>query len=115
MSTRTHDHPPAAQRLLDEPRRCVGIDASGATVRLGERDCDGRRVGFIDADGLAWESLRECLVATAAARIAEALALPIGAERERALAAALAELPRELAAEAAREASWGLEIADLDP
>ena len=45
-------------------------------MRLGERDCDGYLVGYVDDDGGAWESLGERLVAIAAGRLVDALALP---------------------------------------
>jgi hypothetical protein len=45
-------------------------------VRLGERDSAGHIVGYIDEQGLAWESLTERIVALHGGRLAEALALP---------------------------------------
>lgn len=63
------------RRLLEEPRRTVGLDGSGEPVRLGERDAGGHVVGYIDPDGLAWESLIEGIVAVHGQRLAEALAL----------------------------------------
>lgn len=63
------------RRLLEEPRRTVGLDGSGEPVRLGERDAGGHVVGYIDPDGLAWESLIERIVAVHGQRLAEALAL----------------------------------------
>jgi hypothetical protein len=64
------------QRLMEEPRRAEGVDGSGEPVRLGERDSGGHIVGYIDEQGLAWESLRERILAVSGARLAEALALP---------------------------------------
>jgi hypothetical protein len=41
---------------LEQPRRTAGIDSHGQAVRLGERDTDGHIAGYIDEDGLAWQS-----------------------------------------------------------
>jgi hypothetical protein len=51
------------EQLLEPPRRVAGIDSRRQPVRLGERDTDGHVVGYIDEDGLAWQSLAERIVA----------------------------------------------------
>lgn len=56
---------------------CAGGRAlQGGSVRLGERDSDGYLVGYVEDAGLAWKSLPERLVATAAGRLGDALTLP---------------------------------------
>jgi hypothetical protein len=76
MSGRSHPPRSVEERLLEGPRRTAGVDASGQPVRLGERDSAGHIVGYIDEQGLAWESLTERIVALHGGRLAEALALP---------------------------------------
>ena len=101
-----------ADRLRSEPRRAAGLDLNGEPVRLGERDSDGYLVGYVDEAGQAWESLRERLVATAAGKLAEALALPDG-RRGELIGAAISELPDELLEEAMREAALTLTLREL--
>ena len=96
------------EKLLAEPQRAAGVDLSGEPVRLGERDSDGYLVGYIDDEGGAWESLRERLVATAAGRLVDALALPEGDRRDGLIEAAISELPDELLVEALRQAAFTL-------
>jgi hypothetical protein len=82
---------------MDEPRRTAGTDGSGQPVRLGERDACGHIVGYIDPDGLAWESLIERIVAVQGGRLAEALALPYDdPRRDRLIDDVLADVPDEL-------------------
>ncbi len=97
-----------AAKLLSELRRAAGVDLSGEPVRLGERDSDGYLVGYVDDEGGAWESLGERLVATAAGRLVDALALPEGARRDGLIEAAISELPDELLVEALRQAAFTL-------
>ena len=103
-----------AERLRSEPRRAAGLDLNGEPVRLGERDCDDYLVGYVDEAGLAWESLRERLVATAAGKLVDALTLQCS-ERQRGelIEAAISELPDELLEEAMREAALTLTLWEL--
>lgn len=39
--------------------KSIGHDSAGFPIRLGEIDSDGRFVGYIDEEGLAWESRLE--------------------------------------------------------
>ena len=103
-----------AERLRSEPRRAAGLDLHGEPVRLGERDSDDYLVGYVDGNGLGWESLRERLVATAAGRLVDALALPGGdPRRDELIEAAISELPDELLEEAMREAALALTLREL--
>ena len=103
-----------AARLLSEPRRAAGLDLHGEPVRLGEHDSAGYLVGYVDEAGLAWESLRERLVARAAGRIVDALSLQ-GSEhrRDELIEAAISELPDELLEEALREVALTLALRQL--
>jgi hypothetical protein len=97
------------RRLLEEPRRTVGLDGSGEPVRLGERDAGGHVVGYIDPDGLAWESLIERIVAVHGQRLAEALALGYdNPRRDPLMDYVLAEVPDELLGDVAEEAAYHL-------
>lgn len=49
-----------------------GHDINGEPVGLGDVDSDGRPVGYIDASGLAWESLTEAQTAVACGRLFDA-------------------------------------------
>jgi hypothetical protein len=49
----------------------AGLDTNGQPVRLGEFDSDGHIVGYIDNDGLSWESEKECYIAIAVGRIGD--------------------------------------------
>lgn len=51
--------------------RKEGRDSHGMPVSLGEEDTDGFVVGYIDHEGLAWESREERDRAVGAARIEE--------------------------------------------
>jgi|SRR5215211_6829184 len=96
-------------RLLAEPRRTAGIDSSGQPVRLGERDTTGHVVGYIDEQGLAWESLTERVVAVHGNRLAEALALPYDdPQRDQLMDQVLADIPDELIGDVAQEAAGQL-------
>jgi hypothetical protein len=53
--------------------RVAGLDTCGEVVRIGEMDTDGKPVGFIDENGLAWESAEEKVIATCAGRFCDAL------------------------------------------
>ena len=103
-----------ADRLRSEPRRAAGVDLAGEPVRLGERDSDGYLVGYVDEAGLAWQSLRERLIATAAGRLVDALTMQ-GSERRRdeLIEAAISELPDELLEEALREVALTLALREL--
>jgi hypothetical protein len=97
------------EQLMDEPRRTAGIDGSGQPVRLGERDAGGHIVGYIDPDGLAWESLIERIVAVQGGRLAEALALRYDdPRRDRLMDDVLADPPDELIGEVADDAACHL-------
>lgn len=50
-----------------------GQDTHGNPVTLGERDTDGIKVGFIDQQGLAWESIEERDLALTAGRYQDAI------------------------------------------
>jgi hypothetical protein len=103
-------------RLLSEPQRRAGLDTHGQPVRLGERDGDGYLVGYIDEQGLAWESLTEKLAATHGPRLAEALSLPYDdPRRDQLLDQLLAELPDELIVDVAREAACLLWLKNTRP
>lgn len=65
-------------------RRKAGTDNIGNPVTLGDVDADGRTVGFIDRNGMAWESRGEKAGALAAGRFVEAaLAFQRGERRTR--------------------------------
>jgi hypothetical protein len=108
--TGSADRPSSIEQwLMEEPRRTAGVDSSGEPVRLGERDSGGHIVGYIDEQGLAWESLRERIVAVSGTRLAEALALPYDDERRDELMDEILEaVPDELLVEVAREAAGHL-------
>jgi hypothetical protein len=63
MSGSSHTPRSLEGQLLGRPRRAAGVDSSGERARLDERDSGGHLVGCIDADGLAWQSLKERIVA----------------------------------------------------
>jgi hypothetical protein len=106
MTSRRDPSRPIEQRLLEQPRRTVGVDSSREPVRLGERDSSGHLVGYIDEHGLAWESLIERIVAVHGQRLAEAMALPYDdRRRDQLMDDALAEVPDELLADIAQEAA----------
>lgn len=97
------------EQLLGQPRRTAGVDSSGEPARPGERDSSGHVVGCIDADGLAWQSLTERIVAVEGQRLAEAMALPFDdLRRDRFMDQVLAKVPDELIGEVAREAAGHL-------
>jgi hypothetical protein len=52
--------------------RKTGHDSDGKPISIGDTDDDGRRVGFIDREGLAWESRAERAGAIASGRFTEA-------------------------------------------
>ena len=106
MSGRGDRRSSIEQRLMEEPRRTADVDGSGEPVRLGERDSGGHIVGYIDEQGLAWESLRERILAVSGTRLAEALALPYDdARRDELMDEVLEAVPDELLVEVAREAA----------
>jgi hypothetical protein len=114
MSSRGHSSRPIEQRLLEEPRRTVGVDSRREPVRLGERDSSGHLVGYIDEHGLAWESLIERIVAVHGQRLAEAMALPYeDPRRDPLMDDALAEVPDELLADIAQEVAAHLWLSHL--
>jgi hypothetical protein len=83
-------------------------------VRLGERDSGGHIVGYINDQGLAWESLRERILAINGARLAEALAPRYGdARRDELMDEVLESVPDELLVEVAREAAGQLWLSQL--
>ncbi len=45
-------------RIDPNSPRQAGLDSNGQPVKLGERDSEGYFVGWIDENGLAWESRR---------------------------------------------------------
>jgi hypothetical protein len=93
------------ERLLQQPRPTAGIDTHRQPVRLGERDTDGHIVGYIDDDGLAWQSLAERIVAERAGHLFDALKLhPDHPQRDRLIEHALADMPDELIGDLARAA-----------
>jgi hypothetical protein len=105
MSRQNHTPRSLEERLLTESRRTAGIDSHGQPGRLGGRDSGGYIVGYIDDQGLAWQSLAEQLVATRAGLLAEALQLPDSdRRRDELLEELLADVPDELLGEVAREA-----------
>ena len=109
MSGRSHTPRSLEQQLLGQPRRTAGVDSSGEPARLGERDSSGHLVGYIDADGLAWQSLTERIVAVEGQRLAEAMPLPYDdPRRDRLMDQVLAQVPDELIGEVAREAAGHL-------
>jgi hypothetical protein len=109
MSYRGDSSRAIEQRLLERPRRTAGVDSSRQPVRLGERDSSGHLVGYIDGNGLAWESLIERIVAVHGQRLAEAMALPYDdPRRDQLMDDALAEVPDELLGEIAQEAAGHL-------
>jgi hypothetical protein len=116
MSGRSHPPRSVEERLLEGPRRTAGVDASGQPVRLGERDSAGHIVGYIDEQGLAWESLTERIVALHGGRLAEALALPYEDPRRDALMdEVLADVPDELIGDVAQEAAGQLWLKSQRP
>jgi hypothetical protein len=99
------------EQLLDRPRRIAGIDGLGRPVRLGEFDSQGYLVGYIDEDGLAWESLRERIVAICGNRLADAMALPYEHPgRDQAMKRAMADVPDELITAVAAQAAGRLHL-----
>jgi len=116
MSGRPHTPRSLEQRLLEERRRTAGIDGRGQPVRLGERDATGHLVGYIDEQGLAWQSLGERLVAIHGSRLAEALALPYDdPRRDRLIDGVLEDFPDELIADVAQEAAGRLQLRGQRP
>jgi hypothetical protein len=102
------------EQLLEQPRRVAGIDSRRQPVRLGERDSDGHVVGYIDEDGLAWQSLAERIVARRGGRLFDALKLhPDDPQRDRLIEQALADVPDELIGDVARAAGEMLATRDL--
>ena len=109
MSGRSHPPRSVEERLLEGPRRTAGVDASGQPVRLGERDSAGHVVGYIDEQGLAWESLTERIVAVKGNRLAEALALPYyDPRRDQLMDEVLGDVPDELIGDVALGAAGQL-------
>jgi hypothetical protein len=109
MSGRGQTPESLEEQLLGQPRRAAGVDSSGEPARLGERDSSGHLVGYIDADGLAWQSLGERIVAVEGQRLAEAMALRYDdPRRDRLMDQVLAKVPDELIGEVAREAAGHL-------
>lgn len=53
--------------------KTTGRDSHGNAVTLGGRDTDNVPVGFIDGDGLGWESVRERDLAVTAGRYLDAM------------------------------------------
>ena len=97
------------ERLLAQPRRTAGIDSHGQPVRLGERDSSDHLVGYVDEQGLAWESLGERIVAVHGHRLADAMALPYDdPRRDELMDDVLAEVPDELIGDVAQEAAGHL-------
>jgi hypothetical protein len=111
MSGRSDPPRSVEERLLEQPRRTAGVDSSGQPVRLGERDAAGHIVGYIDEQGLAWESLTERIVAVHGNRLMEALILPYDDPRRDQLTdEVLGDLPDELIAAVASAAGEALAI-----
>ena len=109
MSGRSHPPRSVEERLLEGPRRTAGVDASGQPVRLGERDSTGHVVGYIDEQGLAWESLTERIVAVKGNRLAEALAVPYDdPRRDQLMDEAVGDVPDELIGDVAQGAAGQL-------
>ena len=105
---------PLEEQLLERPRRVAGIDGHRQPVRLGERDAESHIVGYIDDDGLAWESLSERIVAQRGGRLLDALKLhPDDPLRDRQIEQALADVPDELIGDVARAAGELLAVRDL--
>jgi hypothetical protein len=78
-------------------------------VRVGERDSAGHIVGYIDEQGLGWESLTERIVAVQCNRLAEALALPYDdPRRDELMGQVLGDLRDELIGDVAQEAAGQL-------
>jgi hypothetical protein len=74
----------------------------------------GHIVGYVDEQGLAWESLRERILAVSGARLAEALALPYDhARRDELMGEVLETVPDELLVDVAREAAGYLWLSQL--
>jgi hypothetical protein len=104
------------ERLLEQPRRTAGIDSHGQPVRLGERDSSGHLVGYVDEQGLAWESLGERIVAVYGHRLADAMALPYDdPRRDELMGEVLAEVPDELIGDIAQEAAGQLRLKGQRP
>ena len=92
------------------------VDGSGQPVRLGERDSSGHLVGYIDEQGVAWESLTERIVAIDGQRLAEAMALQYDdPRRDRLMVHILAEVPDELIGDVAQEAAGQLWLKSRRP
>jgi hypothetical protein len=109
MSGRSHPPRSVEERLLAQPRHSAGVDARGQPVRLGERDSAGHIVGYVDEQGLAWESLTERIVAVHGNRLAEALALQYeDPRRDRLMDEVLGDVPDGLIGDVAREAAGQL-------
>ena len=103
MSGRGHPPRSVEERLLEHPRRTTGVDGSGQRARLGERDSAGHIVGYIDEHGLAWETLRERIVAVQGNRLAEALTLPYDdPRRDQLMHEVLGDVPDELIGDVAQ-------------
>jgi hypothetical protein len=114
MSGRSNPPRSVEERLLGQPRRTAGVDSSGQPVRLGERDATGHIVGYIDEQGLAWESITERIVAVQGNRLVEALILPYDdLRRDQLMDEVLADLPDELIADVAGAAGEALAIRTL--
>lgn len=103
------------EQLLAAPRRTAGIDSHGQPVRLGEYDSTGHLVGYIDDDGLAWESLRERILAVCGHGLEDALALPDNDLRCDQAMDEVLELPDELIAQVAAEAALRLQLPRKPP
>jgi len=56
---------------MNQPRK-DGVDSRGEPVRLGETDSSGYLVGWIDQQGLAWESRAEAQIAACSGAFLEA-------------------------------------------
>jgi hypothetical protein len=114
MSDRGNAPRSVEERLLEQPRRTAGVDSSGQPVRLGERDAAGHIVGYIDQQGLAWESLTQRIVAVQGNHLAEALILAYDEpRRDQLINEVLADLPDELIGDVARAAGEALAIRNL--
>ena len=115
--TPANDNPRSLEeQLLQQPRRIAGIDSHREPVRLGERDTDGHIVGYIDQQGLAWESLRERIVAVQGNRLAEALSLPYDDPRRDELRdEVLGDVPDELIGDVAQGAAGQLWLGGQRP
>jgi hypothetical protein len=115
--TPANDNPRSLEeQLLQQPRRIAGIDSHREPVRLGERDTDGHIVGYIDQQGLAWESLRERIVAVQGNRLAEALSLPYDdPRRDQLMDEVLGDVPDELIGDVAQGAAGQLWLGGQRP